>query len=88
MKTDNTLAKDISWEDIQKYIHEDIYQKFLKQIPPSIYKMALNEDNRPKVIEAILKVLRERDPQNATEEYANKIADRMQELARMILRKR
>jgi hypothetical protein len=32
-----------------------------------------------------MKVLKERYPQNATEEYANKVADRMQELAKVIL---
>lgn len=88
MKTDNTAVKEISWEEIQKYIHEDIYQDFLKQISPSIFKMALNENDRPKVIETILKVLRERDPPNATKEYAQKIVNRMQELARMILEHR
>ena len=77
--------KDISWKEIQKYIHEDIYQDFFKQIKPEIFKMALDEKDRPKVIQAILKVLKEKDPQNATEDFAKKVADRMRELTRMVL---
>jgi DNA-binding ferritin-like protein (Dps family) len=77
--------KDISWKEIQKYIHEDIYQDFFKQIKPEIFKMALNEKDRPKVIQSILKVLKEKDPQNATEDFAKKVADRMRELARIVL---
>jgi aspartate/glutamate racemase len=85
MKTNTSSSRDISWEDIQKYIHEDIYQDFLKQIKPAIFKMALNEKDRPNVIESILKVLKEKDPQSATKDYAEKVADRMKELARMVL---
>lgn len=47
--------------------------------------MALNEKDRPKVIQSILKVLKEKDPQNATEDFAKKVADRMRELARIVL---
>jgi len=85
MKTNTSSSRDISWKDIQEYIHEDIYQDFLKQIKPAIFKMALNEKDRPKVIQSILKVLKEKDPQNATEDFARKVADRMRELARMVL---
>jgi aspartate/glutamate racemase len=85
MKTKDSSSKDISWEDIQKFIHGDIYQNFLKQIKPANFKMALNEKDRPKVIQSILKVLKEKDPKNATEDYAKKVADRMRELARMVL---
>jgi aspartate/glutamate racemase len=85
MKTNNSSSKDISWENIQKYIHEDIYKDFLKQIKPAIFKMALNKKDRPKVIQSIMKVLKEKDPKNATEDYAKKIADKMQKLAHMIL---
>ena len=89
MKTNDTnVSQDISWEEIEKYIQKDSYQEFLKQIPPSVFKMALNEQDRPKVVKTILKVLKERAPQNATEAYAKKIADRMQAVARMVLEKR
>ena len=85
MKTDKASLKDISFGDIQKYIDKDAYQNFFKQISPSIFKMALNDKDWSKVIASIMKVLKERYPQNATEEYANKVADRMQELAKVIL---
>jgi aspartate/glutamate racemase len=86
VKTNKSILNDISWEDIQKYIDKDTYQNFFKQINPSIFKMTLNDKDRPKVIEAILKVLKEKDPQSATKDYAEKVADRMKELARMILK--
>lgn len=80
--------KDISWDDIQKYIDKDAYQNFFKQISPSVFKMALNDKDRPRVIEAILKVLRERDLQNASIDYAEKVADRMKQLATAILKEK
>jgi hypothetical protein len=86
MKKSNSPLKDISWDDIQKYIDKDAYQNFFKQINPSIFKIALNDKDRPRVIEAILKVLKEKDPKNVSLDYAEKVADRMKELARMILK--
>jgi DNA-binding ferritin-like protein (Dps family) len=88
MKKNNSSLKDISWGDIQKYIDKDTYQNFFKQINPSIFKMALSEKNRPKVIQSILKVLKEKDPQNVSMDYAEKVADRMKELASMILKEK
>lgn len=87
MKTGNTNAKQISWNYIEPYLHEDFYRDFLKQINLSVFRMALTDADRPKMVKAILKVLKERDPQNANEEFANKMADRMKELARMALAK-
>ncbi|HUD44825.1 MAG TPA: hypothetical protein VMR41_04740 [Patescibacteria group bacterium] len=85
MNNDNVLPEDITWEEIQKYLDNDPYQEFLKQIPLLVYKMATDKNNRPKVIEAVMQALQERDPQNATEAYASKMADRMEEMARMVL---
>lgn len=79
MKTNNS---DITWEEIEKYLDKDSYYEFLKHISPSVFKMAGNEQNRPKVTGIVLKVLQERDPQNATEEYAQKIVSAMQKVAK------
>ena len=88
MNNDKVNPEDITWEEIQKHLDNDLYQEFLKQIPLSVYKMAVNKNDQPKVITAILKVMRENDPQNATKAYASKMADRMSELARMVLAER
>lgn len=85
---DKAVQQDISWEDIQKYIQKDIYKEFLKQIPQSVFKMALSRKDRPKVIKIILKVLHERDAQNASETYAEIIAKRMQTVAQKMLKDR
>lgn len=86
MKTDEISTKDISWEEIQQYIDKnDSYKGFFEQIPLSIYKMALNKKERSKVIKAVMNVLQENDPKNATDEYAQKIVDRMQKLAYCVL---
>jgi len=85
MKIDDT-TKDISWEEIQKYINNnESYKGFFEQIPFSVYRMALKKEERPTVIKAVKKVLHKNDPANASEEYAQKIADRMQKLAMEIL---
>ena len=89
MKTDETSTKDISWEEIQQYIDKnDSYKGFFEQIPLSIYKMAINKEEKAKVIRAIVKVLHEKDLANASEEYAQKVADMMENLALEILKKR
>lgn len=88
MKINKPTLNDISSEDIQKYIDNETYQNFFKQISPTVFKMALNDNDRSKVIEAILKVLKEKDPQSATIDYAEKVAYRMKELAQMILKEK
>ena len=84
MKNNNS-SQDISWEEIQKYINQDIYQEFLQHIPLSIYKIALDKNDRPKVIAAVIKMLKEQDPQHATETHVFKMADRMAEVAKVVL---
>ncbi len=88
MNSDSTNVQDITLEDIEKYLQKDSYQKFLKQIPPSVFTMALNEQDKPKVIKIILQVLQDRDPQNATETYAQKMAEEMQKVAEKALQER
>lgn len=79
MKTNNS---NTSWKDIEKYLDKDSYKEFLKHILPSVFEEVKNEKSRPKVIDTVLKILRERDPQNATEEYAQNLVDLMQKVAR------
>ena len=77
--------KEITLEEIEKYLQGDNYKGFLKQIPLSIFKMAANEENTPMVIKSVMEALQEHDPQNATEEYAQKLVDAMQKVAKKVL---
>lgn len=47
--------------------------------------MALSRKDRSKVTKIILKVLQERDPQNASEAYAQKLVQQMQIVAKSVL---
>jgi hypothetical protein len=85
MKTKNS---NLTWEEIEKYLDKDTYKEFLKHISPSVFEEVKDEKNRPKVLKTVLKILRERDPQNATEEYAQKLIDSMQKIAKKILKQK
>ena len=76
--------KEITLEEIEKYLQGNNYKGFFKQIPPSIFKMAANEENTPMVMESVMEALLEHDPQNATEEYAQKLVDAMQKFAKKL----
>lgn len=82
-KTTSDLGQ-IDWEQIETLI--DIkYKPFLKEIDPSVFKLVLDENKRPQVTESILVMLQNREPENATEEYAEEIVNLMQKVARKIL---
>lgn len=88
MKQNILPMEQVSWEEIEVLITDDKYKPSLQKVGPSIYNMVLEERNRPKVIESVLKMLRDKEPENATEEYAEKIVDLMQEVARKVLKER
>ncbi len=81
------MAKDLTWDEIQKYITNDLYKEFLCQIPLEIFKMTLNENDKPKVINAIMKTLRINDPTNANLNYAEKMAFEMKKIAQTVIDK-
>lgn len=88
MKQNALPTQQVSWEEIERLITDDIYKPSLQKIGPSLYKMVLEESNRPKIIESVLKMLRDKEPDNTTEEYAEKIVNLMQQVARTVLEKR
>lgn len=81
-------SHDITWDEIEKYIDKDTYKNFLKHISLSVFETASKEQNRSKVVKIVLKVLQESNPQNATEEYAQKIVDAIQKVAKEVLKKK
>jgi len=79
------LPEGVTWPEFITHINEEKNQQLLKKISPSTFKYILDESNYSKVIKSLLKTLKQTDPQNATEEYAEKMLSAMQEVARMIL---
>lgn len=82
MKTDSSLTKQVTWEQIEALIGEEKYKSFLKEIDPSVYKLVLDENKRPQVTASILTMLQSREPENATEEYAEEIVNLMIKVAK------
>ncbi len=82
MQTDSFIK--ISWEDIEPLIEDDKYKSFLRSIDPKTFKLVLDENSRPQVIESILEMLKNQEPENASREYAEKIVNLMQTVAEKI----
>lgn len=81
MTTDSSLTKQVTWEQIEALISDDKYKSFLKEIDPSVFKLVLDESKRPQVTASILTMLQSREPENATEEYAEEIVNLMIKVA-------
>lgn len=82
------LPEGVTWAEFITRINEVKNQQFLKKISPATFKYILKESNRPKMIESLLKTLKQTDPQNATKEYAEKIIEAMSEVSRMFLKEK
>lgn len=85
MKTNTPLSKQVTWNQIEALISDDKYKSFLKEINPSVYKMVLDENKRPQVTASILTMLQNREPENATEEYAEEVVKLMVKVAQNTL---
>lgn len=81
------LPEGVTWAELTTLIEQEKNQQFLKKISPETFKFILEECNRPKIINSLLKTLKQTDPKNATKEYAEKILETMREVARNILGK-
>lgn len=79
------ISKHVSWTDIDMLISDVGYKSFLKEIDPSVFTLVLDEDKRPQVTASILTMLQIREPENATQEYAEEIVNLMQKVAQKIL---
>ncbi len=82
------LPEGVSWEEVIKLIKGEKYEYIVKKIRPSTLKFVLEEINKPKIIQALIKALIETDPKNATEKYAESIVDSLQEVSRTILKQK
>jgi len=76
---------NMTWQDIEPLILDDKYKEFFKNLDTKTFELVLDENSRPKVLESVLKMLSERDPENATQEDANEIIEVMQRVATKIM---
>ena len=81
MTTDNNQIKNTTWQDIEPLILDEKYKEFFKNLDIKTFELVLDENSRPKVVESVLKMLGERDPQNATMENAEITVAYMRETA-------
>jgi len=84
MTSDNNQIKNITWQDIEPLILDEKYKEFFKNLDPETYKLVLDEENKPKVTESILKMLKSTDPENATPEYVKGIIEDMKKVVNKI----
>ncbi len=84
----NSLPEGVSWESIIISLEKKKNQQSLKKLRPSTLKYILEENNRPKVVQALLNALKKADPNNATVEYAEKLAKGIQTFGQIVLRQK
>jgi len=83
-----SMTKPLAWAQIEPLISEEKYKNFLKGIDPAVFKLVLDENKRPQVTESILTMLQNREPEHATQEYAEEIVEMMVKVAEKFEKKR
>ncbi|OGY08017.1 MAG: hypothetical protein A2782_02035 [Candidatus Blackburnbacteria bacterium RIFCSPHIGHO2_01_FULL_43_15b] len=86
MNDGKTTSDSLPWDVITKMVNEGEYKKDFDGITDEAFRFAVNDDNRSQVVDSAWKSLKKTDP-NATQEQAEALADMMQILARMVIKK-
>ena len=86
MNDDKTTSDSLPWDVITKMVNEGEYKKNFDGITDEAFRFAVNDDNHSQVVESALKSLKKTNP-NATQEQAEALADMMQILARMVIKR-
>ena len=84
---DNTQEpwdQNIPWEFIERVALVEYKEKF-SSVPESTFRFAANDGNRQAVIDSALKSLQKTDPENATFEKAEVLADLLRSFAKVII---
>ena len=76
----NNAAGSLPWEEIA-----GIAKDKFDQVPEETYRFALDESNHEVLVESALKSLQKADPENATREKAEELAEIMKMFAKMAL---
>ncbi len=85
---DVQIVNSLPWEEILELSKSDRFGDKFNSIPEETLLFAMRESNRPILIDSALKSLGVTDPENATPEYATKVADMMREFALRVLAER
>ncbi|MEP7167458.1 MAG: hypothetical protein ABI758_05765 [Candidatus Woesebacteria bacterium] len=85
---DTDRIKSLPWTEILELSKSDRFDGRFNSIPEETLLFAMRESNRPQLIQSAVKSLESTDPENATIEYATKVADMMREFALRVLAER
>ena len=83
-----TLPPGVSWEEVIEALRGEKGQQFLKTISPDTFKFILKESNHSQIVKSLLNTLKETDPQNANEEYAEMNLKAMQKVIRTLVKQK
>ena len=88
--TDNQISfiQSLPWSEIMEVSKSDHFGEKFNAISDDTLRFAMRESNRSVLIDSAFKSLEETDPENATPEYATKVADVMREFALRVLAER
>ncbi|GEM_PF-4205964 len=86
MDDSKIISDSLPWDVITKLAEEGKYKKNFEEITDEAFRFAVNDDNHSQVVESAWKSLKKTDP-NATQEQAEGLADMMQILARMVIKR-
>ena len=87
--TDYPLNGDsLPWADIVELAKTGGMKGEFSSIPEETLRFAMADSNSPMLVESALKSLRETDPENATLDNAERVANMMKLFARRIIEER
>ncbi len=84
---DTNLPEGVTWDEIEKGISEGKMDYLINMMSPSVFRYVIDEKDRSKAINKVLKALQKTDPKNANEKYAEKMLDWMKKYAQLILKR-
>jgi len=84
----STLPKGVTWEEIEILLNREENKTRFESISNKTFKSMLDAENHSSIVEIVLKMLKKRDLQNATREYAEQVVNAMHELAKTTLEQR
>lgn len=83
-----TANKALPWNEIKQVLEKSRFKKMLEKISASTFNFAANQGNKSKLTKSTLKMLQQTDPEHATLERAEKLADIMQLFAKGFIKKK
>lgn len=79
--------KVLPWEEIKQILEKSKFKKLLERISESAFLFAAKKENKAEVSKSALKLLQQSDPENATPERAEELAEVMHLFAKGLIKK-